>query len=64
MSLPQSTPEVGIALASAVIHAQERLDPGGTPEDETVFRAILTQPDVRAYLEQLDGLALLPVRRS
>ncbi len=64
MSLPQPSPAVGVKLASIVVHAQEALGPGGSPFDLQTIDAMIGDPDVQAYLDELRPLALLPVSRS
>jgi hypothetical protein len=61
------TPSVsqGIKLASIAVHADELLSPGGSVEfDGTAIRGLLCDPEVRAYLDALRPLALLPEPRA
>lgn len=61
--LPQPSPEVGMALASAVVHAQELTEPGGHDFDAAAFEGALAVPGVREYMDELRSMALLPVKR-
>ena len=51
-----------VALASAVVHAQEARAPGGHPADWAAFET--TVQAAQPLLHDLAGLALLPVRRD
>lgn len=62
--IPIPTPDVGVALASIAIHAQEALSPGGHEFDVVAIQATLSRTDVQEYFRELDALALLPVMRS
>ena len=64
MRLPVPSPQVGIKLASLVIHAEEAISPQGLPIDLDVFAVGMRDPDLRAYMEELDALGLLPLRRE
>jgi hypothetical protein len=55
---------VGIKLASIAVHADELLSPGGHHFDAATLKALLADPEVVGYLEQLRPLALLPVKRD
>ena len=59
-------PEAGllIKLGSALIHAQEFLEPRGHPLDKNTFDALMSQPDVLEWIEGMNNLALLPRKRS
>lgn len=67
-TLPQPSPEVGVKLASLVMHADEALGPNGHEVDREVdrgvFRVLFQDESVQEYLRSLDGLALLPLRRD
>lgn len=63
-SLPKPTEAVAIRMASALIHADEFMSPHGHEFDLEAFRRVFDDPDVSAYLQELDALALLPLRRD
>lgn len=63
LTLPIPTFEVGVQLASAVIHALEATSANGHDFDIVALRAAAEDPRVQAYFSELDALALLPVRR-
>lgn len=50
-----------VALASAVIHAEEAISKNGVPEDVEAFRTALTYAD--PLMQVLDRMALLPLKR-
>lgn len=50
-------------LGSIARHAQELASPTGHAFDLEALRALLEDPDVVAWLEAADELALLPVAR-
>lgn len=58
-------PSVGVAikLASIAVHAEELLSPGGHPFDAEIVRSLLSDGELRAYLDVLAARALLPVKR-
>lgn len=64
MSIPQPTPEVGMKLASLVMHADEAMSSDGRTVDIEVFKTCLKDDEVQSYLQELDALALLPLRRT
>lgn len=54
-----------INLGSALVHAEEFLSPHGHPADKAAFDSImLKMPEVRAWIDQMTALALLPVKRQ
>jgi hypothetical protein len=59
-------PEAGllIKLGSALIHAEEFLSPHGHPFDKDTFDTLMRQPDVQAWIKEMNDLALLPKKRS
>ena len=63
MSIKAPTPIVGVRLASIAIHAEEMVE-DGHPLDIAAVRGLLADADVRAYLDYLRPLALLPVKRK
>lgn len=50
-------------LGSIMVHAEEALGPGGHAHDLAALRALLSDPEVVAWREAMDALALLPVKR-
>lgn len=58
------TPQVLIALGSLVVHYEELTSPGGHPNDRAAIDSIRNHPDVRAWFEQMDKMAFLPVKRD
>lgn len=51
-------------LGSAVVHAEEALDATKrSPLDVQAFVGILSDPEVRQWFEQMNKMALLPVKR-
>ena len=64
MSDPFAPDPVLLALlGSAIVHADEALGPNGHPADIEAFRSALSHPDVQRWLEEMGGLAMLPVKR-
>jgi hypothetical protein len=74
---PTREPSLGVAikLASLAVHAEELLAPGGHPADRQARRrrierlqlriqSLLTDPEVAAYLAELENAGLLPVKRT
>lgn len=53
-----------VKLGSIMVHAEEGIEPGAHSFDRDALKALLADPDVRAWRKQMDELALLPVKRS
>jgi hypothetical protein len=53
-----------IKLGSALVHAEEMTEPGAHELDLTAFRSLASDPEVVAWRERMDALALLPLKRS
>lgn len=64
MSLPTPSAEVGMKLASAIVHLRELISSGGTDADRIAAFSVIDSDDVRDYMAELNDLALLPVRRD
>jgi hypothetical protein len=56
--------DVAIKVASALVHAQEFIGADGHPFDRHAFEALMNDPDVVAWMRRLNGMALLPRKRS
>lgn len=65
MSSKALTPSAGLLckLGSIVVHADEFTSPQKHNVDRVAIRALLTDPEVKQWLMEMDKLALLPVRR-
>jgi hypothetical protein len=50
-------------LGSIAVHVQEATGPGGHPFDSTAASVLLDDPEVVAWLAEMDRLALIPRRR-
>lgn len=53
-----------IKLGSALVHAQELLSPQGHAVDKAAFDSAINDPEVQGWIEQMDRMAFLPVRRD
>lgn len=61
---PLSPPTSLLAkVGSIAAHAEELFSPDGHPADQATIEALLVDPEVQQWLEQMRGLALLPARR-
>lgn len=49
-------------LGSAIVHADEFLSGGGHPYDEILFRQLVADPEVEAWIKEMG--ALLPLKRK
>jgi hypothetical protein len=54
---------VAVKLASLAVHLEEMLSPSRHRYDVSAAETILRDPELRAYLAEMDKLTLLPVRR-
>lgn len=52
-----------VKIGSALVHAEEMMAPGGHQFDKEALDQLLTDPEVRQWLDQMGALALLPVKR-
>ena len=52
-----------IKLGSIAVHAEEMLSPGGHPFDRDAIKSLLTDPEVRAFLDDKEMAVYLPVKR-
>lgn len=52
-----------VKLGSALVHAEEMIEPGAHPFDLDAFRRLASDPEVMEWREAMDALALLPVKR-
>lgn len=50
-------------LASIAIHAEEMLSPAGHAFDRHALEGLLKDPELKAWLRDMDGLALIPKKR-
>jgi len=57
------TISVAVKLASIAVHADELISSNGHSVDVQAIRSLLADEELRAYLEILRPLALLPVMR-
>ena len=51
-------------LGSIIIHVDEGLSQEGHPFDLEAIKALINEPNVRAWLKDMDKAALLPLRRD
>lgn len=59
----EPSPALLSRLGSIIVHAEELLSPGGHPVDREAMAALLADPEVAKWLEAMDAMALLPVKR-
>lgn len=52
-----------IKLGSIAVHVDELLSPDGRNIDKLALEPLLRDPEVTAWLQQMDRLAYLPVKR-
>lgn len=52
-----------VKLGSLAVHVEEGMSENGHAFDAAAVRGILADPEVRAWLDAMDGMALLPVKR-
>jgi hypothetical protein len=52
-----------VLLGSALIHAEEYMSENGHDVDKIAFDDVMNNPKVKAWVEQMNGLAMLPLKR-
>lgn len=52
-----------VKLGSLAVHVDELLSPSGHAVDRSAIEGILADAEVRDWLRDMNGLALLPVKR-
>jgi hypothetical protein len=50
-------------LGSAIVHAEEMLEPLGHGFDKIALQSVIADPEVQEWLDAMRALALLPVKR-
>lgn len=63
MSTFEPTPALLAKLGSIAIHADEFLETG-EQFDKVAIESLLSDPDVRDWLEDMDNMSLLPKKRG
>lgn len=58
------TPTLLAKLGSIIVHFQEATEPGAHEFDVAAARVLLMDEDVRAWLDGVRSLGLLPLKRS
>lgn len=58
-------PGVGllVKLGSIVVHVEEMLSPKGHAFDKIALEGLLKDPEVAAWIREMDRMAFLPVKR-
>ena len=52
-----------VKLGSIAVHAEEYLSPKGHGYDKVALEQLLADPEVRAWIAAMDGMAMLPRKR-
>ena len=52
-----------VKLGSIAVHADEMLSPDGHEFDRITIKQLLADDEVAAWIKQMSGLAMLPVKR-
>jgi hypothetical protein len=53
-----------IKLGSIIVHADELMSPDGHPFDKIAFEELMRDPQVVAWIAEMNSLALLPLKRN
>ena len=66
MSIKTYNPDIRTLskLGSIIVHVDEGLSHKGHPFDLVAIKALINEPDVRAWLADMDSATLLPLRRD
>ena len=57
-------PTLLVKLGSIIVHAQELASDDGHAFDKIALEQLLADPDVKAWMQEMDSMALLPVMRK
>lgn len=60
----QPSPQLLCKLGSAIVHADEMSGPHGHEFDKVAFQQVLNDPEVKAWIEAMTKMAMLPVKRN
>ena len=60
----QPSAQLLIKLGSIIVHADEFTSDGGHELDLGAMRGVMSDPEVKEWLEQMNSMAFLPVKRS
>jgi hypothetical protein len=58
------SPTLLVKLGSIIVHFDEATELGGHKFDIQTARQLLNDPDVSEWIKQMNGAAMLPVKRS
>lgn len=58
------SPALLAKLGSIIVHADEAASVHGHEFDRVAFRALLADPEVREWIEHMETLAMVPVKRN
>lgn len=58
------SPKLLCKLGSIVVHADELLSPFGHAVDREALSALMADPDVQAWIDDMGRMALVPVKRN
>lgn len=50
-------------IGSALVHADEMLSPDGHTFDRDALKGLITDPEVQAWIDAMNKMALLPKKR-
>lgn len=53
-----------VKLGSLIVHYQEWTSPYGHPSDESAIRNLENDPQVIAWLEQMQKMTFIPLKRT
>jgi hypothetical protein len=62
--IPAVGTTLAVKLGSLLVHAEEATEDGAHAFDLHAMRALISDPEVQAWREEMDKLALLPVKRA
>jgi hypothetical protein len=60
----QPSPALLSKFGSIIVHAEEMFGPTGHHFDRTALEQLLKDPEVRAWLGEMNRMAMLPVKRT
>jgi hypothetical protein len=64
MTIMNPSPALLVKLGSIIVHFDEFNSPGGHEYDLHTAHQLMADPDVKEWMDEMNGAAMLPVKRN